>query len=135
MDNGMVLMGGFAVVWLVAFVIPSVLGISRWRTLCRLYDAGNASTTVAEPVRVLTSPMFYAKPWCKVEPRDDGVLFVPLTRFSSSHGPLLIPWSDLSATPARVMFQPAVALQFAKAEGITVRVGGEVGHALLQRLG
>jgi hypothetical protein len=79
--------------------------------------------------------MLYAKPWCKVEARDDGVLFSPLGRFSASHSPLLVPWSDLSAEPGRVMFQPAAALRFAKAEGITVRVGGDIGQRLLERLG
>jgi hypothetical protein len=33
------------------------------------------------------------------------------------------------------MFQPAAALRFAKAEGITVRVGGDIGQRLLERLG
>jgi hypothetical protein len=115
-------------------VVPGFIGLWNWKKLAKAYMSGQAATPSTPSLRVVTSPGFYAKSWCRVEIRDDGLLFAPSAQFQLTQSTLLVPWTDIRGTTGRAMFQQAAVLRFSKLDWIAVRVPGPIASDILKRL-
>ncbi|MGH9380057.1 MAG: hypothetical protein ACRD2Z_05545 [Thermoanaerobaculia bacterium] len=65
----------------------------------------------------------------------DGLYLAVFPLFRVAHPPLVIPWSDVIARESRRWFFAAVALEFAKANGISVRISRRLAQVLFDASG
>ena len=105
--------------------------VTGWATLARFYRNTRPYTGPSMAFRSATLN-WAAFNNCLILGADNTGLYVsvffPLTL---AFPPLLIPWSDISATPKQGIFVPVIALQFAQVPSVSWSVTENLGRELL----
>lgn len=117
---------GFGVV--VCTILRYVTG---WATLARFYRLTQPFTGSATPFRSATLN-WAAFNNCLILGADSTGLYVSVFfPFTLASPPLLIPWTDITATPKQGIFVPVIAFRFAQVPQLSWSVTENIGRELL----
>lgn len=124
----------FVVIWIV--VVQLVSSAGGWRALAETYPAAGEPSSLR--LRFRSARMRHGTNYNGVitfVSSPAGLHLSVFLPFRFGHGPIFVPWTDVSVETGRLLFVPTLTFRFARRPEIPLRVQRGLGQKLLRAAG